>query len=384
MKLAGEFIEDQKHAIIDLWEEEVSKKIAASGVTTSIVLRNLLPYLLEDIGKILVVSATGDETSKKETLDEVIKKSNDHGRHRAASSQYTIKQMIKEYIVLNGVLTHKLKSEGLYDVETGILITHVLETSIAYSAGSFSEAIQEMQEKLVGTLTHDVRNPLSTAYLGIDMIQYSDGEELFNKIKLMSKKSLRRAMNLLEGLLDAITVKAGEGITLNFSESDLLMELKRVHEEANEIYPNRIELKCEEEEIKAVYDGSAISRTLENLLSNAVKYGARDGVITIITEDMGEEVIIKVHNTGNTVSEEDKESIFNFLSRSEAEPSGELKSWGMGLTFVKMAIEAHGGHVDLESNKKNGTTFTLTIQKFANEPGKVRSKLNFSNQAHSK
>lgn len=378
MKLAGEFIIDRKHKIIDLWEEEVIKKIPVSGETDSMVLRNLLPYLLEDIGKFLVASAAGDQNSKQDTLNEVLKKSGDHGRHRAASSHYTMKQMINEYIELNGVLTEKLRSEGLYDIETGIIITYILENSIAHSAGAFSEAIAEMQEKLVGTLTHDVRNPLSAAYMGINMIKYSDGEELFNKIQSMCKTSLRRSMDLLEGLLDAITVKAGEGITLSFSEGDIVSEVKRVHEEANAIYSNHINLRCETDEIFAIYDGSALSRTLENLLSNAVKYGARDEAITLYVEEQGENVMIKVHNWGNPVSEDDKEPIFNFLSRSENDSSGELKSWGMGLTFVKMAIEAHGGHVELESDEENGTTFTLLMQKYANEPGKVKTKLNFS------
>lgn len=378
MKLAGEYIIDQKHVIIDLWEEEVTRENSVSVATASIVLRNLLPSLLEDIGRILIYSPEGAEHPKQEILDEVIKKSHDHGRHRAASSRYTVKQIIKEYIELNGVVTEKLRSQGLYDVETGIMITYVLETSIAHSAGSFSEAIAEMQEKLVGTLTHDVRNPLSAAFMGIDMLKYSDGEEMFNKVRSMCKKSLRRSMGLLEGLLDAITVKAGEGITMNFSEGNIVTEVKHVHEEANEIYTNFIDLRCESDEIRAVYDGSAISRALENLLSNAVKYGARDEVITIDVEEHGDEVVIKVHNLGNPVSEEDKESIFKFLNRSKDETSRELKSWGMGLTFVKMATEAHGGHVDLESDQENGTTFSIVIQKYANKPGKVRSILNFS------
>lgn len=61
---------------------------------------------------------------------------------------------------------------------------------------------------------------------------------------------------------------------------------------------------------------------------------------------------------------------------------GELKSWGMGLTIVKMAAEAHGGHVELISDDERGTTFCLMLAKYSNKPEKVRSKLELPGLNH--
>lgn len=377
MKSAAEYIKRNKHDIIDSWEEAVNEEISASEATETLLLRNLLPNLLDDIAGVMLRREGGIEDLKKEDCSEIIRKSVDHGRHRATSSHYTVKQMIKEYIILNRVLTDILISEDKHNAEICILLTHILETSMAHSITSFSDSLQEMREKLVGTLAHDMRNPISAAYFAIDTMKHQEGEERFNKVKRMAKESLRRSIDLMEGLLDAISVEAGEGITLNFSKGNISKEVHRVYDEAIEIYSNEIKLKCEEEEIEAVFDGTAIRRILENLLTNAMKYGARDEPITIAVENEKNALTINVHNRGNPISSENKEIIFDFLESNEQESSGELKSWGMGLTFVKMAAEAHGGHVELKSTQETGTTFSVVLQKFSNQPGKVRSKLNY-------
>jgi signal transduction histidine kinase len=52
-------------------------------------------------------------------------------------------------------------------------------------------------------------------------------------------------------------------------------------------------------------------------------------------------------------------------------------SWGMGLTLTQIVAEAHGGDINLESDEKTGTTFTVNLIKQFNEVGKRRAKLTF-------
>ncbi|UJH93015.1 ATP-binding protein [Antarcticibacterium sp. 1MA-6-2] len=112
-------------------------------------------------------------------------------------------------------------------------------------------------------------------------------------------------------------------------------------------------------------------------MTNAVKYGASDKPITVSIKNDNEKVILQVHNFGNPISPENREEIFNFLNRLDCESGSELQSWGIGLTFVKMAAEAHGGHVELESDEEKGTTFSVILPKHSNKPGKRRAMLNF-------
>lgn len=379
MRKAAGIIREDKAKILDQWEEAVNSEIQASKATTTLVLRNILPRILDSLGDILEQQEGKEDLTASENYEDVIKESIGHGRHRATSEHYTSKRIIREYIVLHRVLINILEKRKAYSVNVGVVVSFTMETSLAYSIDSFSHSLHDMRVKLTGTLAHDIRNPLSAAFLGIDVIKYKDGEERFIKIKDMVRKNLRRSLDLLEGLMDAITVNSGEGISLTFTESNVVEDVKLVCWEASESFHNPIRLDCEKENISGVFDATAIRRLLENLMTNAVKYGSRDSPITVSLKEQNDEVFLKVHNHGSFISPEQRENIFEFLNREHDNAKEGLKSWGIGLTFVKMAAEAHGGRVELQSDEqKQETSFTVTLHKNANSPGKKRVKLNYA------
>ncbi|TRO65196.1 sensor histidine kinase [Christiangramia sabulilitoris] len=378
MQKASEILRNCGPEIIENWESKVKEEIPAAYNSSNLALRNQLPKLLEDFADIIERYTDKQELQHEEKFEEIIKNSLEHGRHRATSSHYTVTQILKEYIIFHRVLTETLVNNSLYTTEVGIILKYTLETSMLNSAGSFTESLQDMREKLIGTLAHDIRNPITAAYFALDIISPTDNAERIMKLKKMGLGSLRKSLEMLEGLLDAITVKAGEGISLNFSEIDILKELKWVYKEASEIYSNEIILETGKDKIIGIFDGTAIRRVIENLVTNAVKYGSRNSPVRILVESNNDEVIIKIHNEGKPIPVEDQDEIFEFLSRGAVKSDSTLESWGMGLTLVKSVARAHGGNVQLESNEVNGTTFSLLLKKYANKPGKVRTELNYS------
>ena len=377
MKKAAEIIIQNNQSILNVWERVVKQEIKASHDTESVILRNLLPSILKNIAQVMRQLDWENETLDKEKCREIVKQSVDHGRHRAITKNYSSKQIIEEFMMLNRVLTELLIKESAYTTNTGMVLTYTLETAMAYSIDSFDRSLQAMRKKLVATLAHDIRNPVSAAYLAVSMLNYEDGEKQAHKLRDLSRKSLRKSLDLMEGLLDAISVKSGEGVILCFGKGDILEDLKREYVESKEIFSQDIIFKCDEEKIEGVYDGTAIRRILENLITNAAKYGSPVEPITISVEEQEEEVCISVHNHGNSISEEAQEEIFHFMSRAKDTPTTDLKSWGIGLSFVKMAAEAHKGFVKVKSTPETGTTFTVVINKFSNKPGKVRTRLNY-------
>ena len=363
---------------MESWEDRVKKEIPASQISSNLALRNQLPNVLDDISEILSRYDGFLEVERNEKYDEIIKNSLDHGRHRATSSHYTVKQILQEYVIFHRVLTEVLEENEVYSKEVGIVLKYTLETAMLTSASSFSDSLQEMREKLIGALAHDIRNPISAAYFALDIIDPDDDKERIKSLKAMGLGSLKKSLELVEGLLDAISIKAGEGITLNFETIDIVEEIKWVCEEANQIYLNNIILNLNTEESLGVFDGTAVRRVVENLVTNAIKYGARDQPVTVTLEDSFEEIIIKVHNEGESIDEKNQSEIFEFLNRGRVSNNSRLESWGMGLTIVKSVAKAHGGKVNLKSTKEHGTTFSLSLKKNFSEPGKVRTKLNYS------
>ena len=165
---------------------------------------------------------------------------------------------------------------------------------------------------------------------------------------------------------------------MNFEEIDILREIRWVYNEAEEIYTNKFVLDCSAEKITGVFDGTAIRRVVENLVTNAVKYGLRESIITIRLVEKQEDVIIEVHNNGEPIDHKSQTEIFKFLNRGRDGKNSSLSSWGMGLTLVKSVAEAHGGKAEVVSNETDGTTFSIHLKKHANEPGKIHTEINYS------
>lgn len=378
MKGAAAVIKNAKSEIVETWVDKVREELPAPKETTDPVLRDHLPLLLDDMVKIMERFENFEFNSELKNFDELLDASRGHGRHRSSSSGYDVEQVLKEYIILHRILTAKLRSEKVYTTEVGDLLKYIIENSMLYAVVAFVNSLQEIRQKLLGILAHDIRNPASVAYSSIGMLQQDDRPDRFEKIKMMSKNSMKRALDLLENLLETVTVEAGEGMTLHFSERDLLVYIRSLYEEASEIYTNKIILDCAEEEIYGVFDGAMIRRVLENIINNAVKYGDRDTPVRITVKNYQENVSISIHNEGNPIPKEQQQEIFEFLNTTNGKGPRNLKSWGMGLSLVKAVAKAHGGNLELESNEENGTTFILHLNKHENEPGKLKTSLNFT------
>lgn len=377
MKKAADIIEVNKEKILDIWISRIKEEVEATRQNSELALRDHVPHLIEDIITIMRQYENFDILNEEAVYEEIFENSIEHGRHRATSTGYTVDQILREYIAFHRIITNLLIEEKVYNTDVGLVIKYSIENAMLYSGSAFSDSLQEMRQKLIGILAHDMRNPIAAAHLAVDIMKYEDGKARFEKVRKMALSSLKRSIDLVEGLLDSITVEAGEGITLEFSEINIVNNIKSVQSEASEIYSNEIVLKCEEEKIIGILDGTMIRRVLENFISNAVKYGKRGKPVTIIVEDGNPFLSIKVHNFGNPIPDDRKDEIFRFMKTQGNTGPKELKSWGMGLTLVKAVAEAHGGELKLESNEENGTSFCIILDKTKNKPGKMRASLNY-------
>jgi len=377
MQEAALIIENNKEQIIDDWIKSIREELVTPRKTAEIVLRNHVPLLLEDIINIMKSYDNFNINEEKNNFVGMLERSIGHGRHRSTSSGYDIEQVLREYIILHRILTRLYRKNDAYTTDIADLIKYIIENSMLYATGAFNQSLDEVRQKLLGIMVHDLRNPISAAYLAIGVLRQEDEPERFNKVKEMTKKSIARSLELMENLLESVTVNPGEGLTMEFAETDLLKYIESVYHEASEIYSNEIVLKCDVEEIVGVFDCAMVQRVLENIVNNAVKYGSRKTQITMTVIDSPEYVTIDIHNQGNPIDEQKQKEIFKFLSTSNGKSPGKLKSWGMGLTIVKAVAKGHGGSLKLKSNGEDGTTFSLVLGKYKNEPGKIKTALNF-------
>jgi len=108
-------------------------------------------------------------------------------------------------------------------------------------------------------------------------------------------------------------------------------------------------------------DEDKLRRTLINLLGNAIKFTPAGGTVTASAE-MGEGIVLfSVRDTGEGIPPEAFDRIFEKFGQVESRKAGRKMSTGLGLTFCKLAVEAHGGRIWVESRPGRGSAFFFTI-----------------------
>jgi len=226
--------------------------------------------------------------------------------------------------------------------------------------------VETMRDDLTYMIVHDLRTPLTSLLTGLQSLELL-GELSPDQLEVvwMAVTGGQTLLSIINDLLDIGKMESGP------------VELKR-----QEIAPGRLiaaaaaqvsallldkRLTLRQEAPDALptlhADEDKLCRTLVNLLGNAVKFTPRDGTITLTTRfDATEKtVLFSVSDTGEGIPKEAFERIFEKFGQVETRKSGRKMSTGLGLTFCKMAVEAHGGRIWVESEPGKGSTFSFTI-----------------------
>ena len=108
------------------------------------------------------------------------------------------------------------------------------------------------------------------------------------------------------------------------------------------------------------------SNIIFNLIDNAIKYSRENPAIHIETNTLGQSLQLKIKDNGIGMSKETMNHIFEKFYRAHTGNLHDVKGFGLGLTYVKKIVDAHGGKIHVDSELGQGTTFTLS---FSNKTG---------------
>jgi NtrC-family two-component system sensor histidine kinase KinB len=230
------------------------------------------------------------------------------------------------------------------------------------------QLIQE-RELLTETLVHDLRSPMG-AVLGsleiIDTEQYkTKGAEndLIIRAVDVGRRGAQRVLKLVNSMLDIARWEAGE-IEANLAPTHLGNLVEEVLAEyLPQAWDFGLELssRVAENIPQVIIDRERIYRVLSNLVDNAIKYTPKGGSIVISTGyDALEKVTIRVSDTGPGIPEAYRLKIFERF-RQVPDQQGRRRGSGLGLTFCKLAVEAHSGKIWVEESDAGGSEFVFTL-----------------------
>lgn len=239
------------------------------------------------------------------------------------------------------------------------------------------DSARELREKkrvLAALVVHDLRSPLAgvQGYLDLlrELIIPDDAPTRNEALGYLDDATtlVGKALGLVATILDVDELEDGI-LRVNRTRTKIaeLIERARAGNRAHiEVRQLSYELTCDPE-LEFSIDRDLFGRIFENLLDNGARYAPRGGVLsvtalTVERSDVSEGYLeIAVGNNGPAVPAAEREAIFGRYFQVEARRAAARANRGLGLFFCKLAVEAHGGTIHVESRPGLGTVFVIHI-----------------------
>ncbi len=234
---------------------------------------------------------------------------------------------------------------------------------IAQDLSAESE-LEQLRSDLTTMIYHDLRTPLNTvksALQRLSQILVNHDNEAVRTMLQTGLRSTRQLKRMVDGLLDIQRLESGSRI-LNVRKVELRAVLA---EAAQAVQPLAIDSEVTlrfqfDAQLPALsMDDDMISRVVTNLLENAIKYTGAGGKVTLRAYANEREVVIAVRDSGPGIPYHLQKKVFDKFTRVKYQDAP--KGIGLGLAFCKLAVEAHGGHIWVESEPGNGAEFIFTL-----------------------
>ena len=228
--------------------------------------------------------------------------------------------------------------------------------------------LSEVQKDFINNMTHEFKTPLSTIAISTGVLKdpsiIQAPERLLNYATIIENETNRLKQQVERVLQMAQSEK--NNLALKREQTD-------VHELINESVKNnlaslqkkngefRLELNATNHFVNV--DKLHFSNVLYNLIDNGIKYCSTTPVITISTQSAEGQFILSVKDNGIGISEENQKKIFHRFYRVPTGNIHDVKGFGLGLNYVKLVIESHGGKITVNSIPGNGSTFIIVLPK---------------------
>ncbi|CAG0928839.1 two-component system, OmpR family, phosphate regulon sensor histidine kinase PhoR [Thermoflexales bacterium] len=232
--------------------------------------------------------------------------------------------------------------------------------------------LQRLREQTTDLVVHDLRNPLHSIMGAVGMLQMilppamlQENRDLFNLVN----SNCDRMQRLVDSLLDISRMESGE-TELNLEPANLAQLIQAAVSRLSSTLQSRgiassVFMPAHLPPVEI--DVDMIDRVVVNLLDNAIKFTPSGGQIGVTAETHADHVAVSINDNGCGIPPEQRPHIFERFARGSSEglrPRG----FGLGLTFCRLAVEAHGGKIWVEDGEGGvgcKSIFTLPLEHVA-------------------
>lgn len=257
-----------------------------------------------------------------------------------------------------------------WKIGTAILFTIIIFAAFFLTVNTMlrQKKLSEIKNDFINNMTHEFKTPLATISLAVDALKNEKVQADKDRLKYFSgiiKEENQRMHRQVETILKAALMEK--------QEVELLLNPVHAHQVIHDIAQNftlqleekqgkiELELNATEDLIQA--DEVHFSNLINNLIDNAVKYAKQQvpPQIRIQSQSDKKKLTLIFEDNGIGMSKETIRRIFEKFYRAHTGNLHNVKGFGLGLSYVKTMVEAHGGTIKAESMVGKGSTFTVEI-----------------------
>lgn len=240
---------------------------------------------------------------------------------------------------------------------------------LPYATGVFYdvtqiERLENVRQEFLSNISHELRTPLTAIMAFVETLEDDAIDDADNNRRFLGviRRNAERMHALVADISELSMIESGK-VSVDMKHVDLSLMVDEVFSSLSSAAGNRgIELLNEVPPTARVYaDPARLEQMLTNLIDNAIKFNRENGRVTVNFENRGEFDAISVGDTGEGLSSEHLERVFERFYRADRGRTREVGGTGLGLAIVKHLARLHGGEVSVRSALGRGTTFFVEI-----------------------
>ena len=360
-KRLAEIIDKNRAEIERRWLEQVQRVLVKTPEVAITQLRDGIPDYLQALVKLL--SSGGEHeigTTATSAWQDVAR---EHGITRVRIG-FDISELVREFVILRHVIDTVVEEKQETEHGPAALLADSLDAAIMAAVQAYVDArdhqARRTQAQNIAFLTHELRNPLSTAVLALAQLHRHAHPEQRALLDTL-ERSTKKLSELIDSVLLTQTLEVGK-VEVRPTEVTLSQILEPALEASRQMASQKhLSFHASYDPNSTVKLDQLLTRSaISNLADNAAKYTDSGGV-EITVEERSERLIVHFRDTCAGISADELQTIFEPFERGHTGKAGT----GLGLAIARRAVEAQGGSIHAESSGKDGCHFWVDLPRVA-------------------
>jgi two-component system phosphate regulon sensor histidine kinase PhoR len=230
--------------------------------------------------------------------------------------------------------------------------------------------LEKVRQEFLSNVSHELRTPLTSILAFVETLEDGAIEDEENNRRFLSviRKNAQRMHRLIDDILELSSIEAGKvlvepkNLNLSALTAEVFINLSARAAEKRVSLENQISTGA-----TVFADVTRLEQILTNLVDNAIKFNREGGSVTVSHEEKDGKDFIHITDTGEGISGEHLQRIFERFYRTDRARSREIGGTGLGLAIVKHLARIHGGEISATSTVGKGSTFTLELARARRE-----------------